>query len=65
MASKWRVAILGLGHWYSAYGLARALPEYPKAELVAIAWRNRAQLDEFTNTFHIDGYGDYEDILAR
>ena len=27
---KWRVAILGLGHWYSAYNLARALPEYPR-----------------------------------
>ena len=27
------VAILGLGHWYSAYGLARALPEYPHASL--------------------------------
>ena len=23
---KWRVAVMGLGHWYSAYGLARALP---------------------------------------
>ena len=33
----YRVAILGLGHWYSAFGLARALPEYPHATLVAVA----------------------------
>ena len=56
MASKWRVAILGLGHWYSAYNLARALPEYPKAELVAVAWHNQAQRNEFANTFGIEGY---------
>ena len=31
MRRRWRVAVLGLGHWYSAYGLARALPEYPRA----------------------------------
>lgn len=65
MASKWRVAILGLGHWYSAYNLARALPEYPKAELVAVAWHNQAQRNEFANTFGIEGYDDYESILAR
>jgi len=65
MASKWRVAILGLGHWYSAYNLARALPEYPKAELVAVAWHNQAQLDEFANTFGIEGHSDYESVFAR
>ena len=53
--AKWRVAILGLGHWYSAYNLARALPEYPKAELVAAAWHDRAQLDAFTGTFGVHG----------
>jgi predicted dehydrogenase len=65
MAKKWRFGILGLGHWYSAYGLARALPEYPKAELVAVAWPNRTQLDEFSNTFGIAGYADYGELLAR
>jgi hypothetical protein len=56
MARRWRVAILGLGHWYSAYGLARALPEYPHAELVAASWHDGAQLDAFTHTFGIRGY---------
>lgn len=65
MASKWRVAILGLGHWYSAYNLARALPEYPNAELVAVAWHNPAQLNAFAETFHIESYSDYESVLAR
>jgi predicted dehydrogenase len=65
MANKWRVAILGLGHWYSAYNLARALREYPRAELVAAAWHNAAQLAEFTQTFGIRAYDDYQTLLAR
>lgn len=64
MHRRWRVAILGLGHWYSAYGLARALPEYPKAELVAAAWHDRAQLDAFAGTFGVRGYDDYARLLA-
>jgi predicted dehydrogenase len=62
---RWRVAILGLGHWYSAYGLARTLREYPRAELVAAAWDIKAQLDEFTSTFGVKGYADYDELLER
>jgi predicted dehydrogenase len=65
MTKKWRVAILGLGHWYSAYYLARALREYPKAELVAVAWNNSAQLSAFTSDFQISGYHDYGELLKR
>ena len=65
MAKSWRVGILGLGHWYSAYGLARALPEYAEAELVAAAWPDRNQLEAFTSTFKIDGYTDYRALLER
>lgn len=65
MTRKWRVAILGLGHWYSAYGLARALREYPRAELVGAAWHDKTQLDEFTRTFGVAGYDDYAHLLAR
>ncbi|HEY6402875.1 MAG TPA: Gfo/Idh/MocA family oxidoreductase, partial [Blastocatellia bacterium] len=65
MTKKWRVAILGLGHWYSAYNLARALRECPTAELVAVAWHNKAQLDAFTNDFQISGYSDYGELLKR
>lgn len=65
MTKKWRVAILGLGHWYSAYNLARALREYPKAELVAVAWRNPEQLAEFAGSFAVRAYHDYEELLAR
>ncbi|MEP6914263.1 MAG: Gfo/Idh/MocA family oxidoreductase [Acidobacteriota bacterium] len=61
----WRVAVLGLGHWYSAYGLARALPEYPRAELVAAAWHDQAQLDAFTTAFGVRGYRDYAELLER
>src|SRR5262245_3513684 len=65
MARKWRVAILGLGHWYSAFNLARALQEYPKAELVAVAWHNSAQLASFTTSFPVAGYADYGELLKR
>ena len=65
MTRKWRVGILGLGHWYSAYGLARSLPEYPKAELAAVAWHDRQQLDEFARTFKVEAYGDYGELLKR
>ena len=65
MERKWRVAILGLGHWYSAYNLARALREYPGAELVAVGWHNQAQLDTFAGTFGVPGYTSYEDLLRK
>jgi len=65
MNRKYRVAVLGLGHWYSAYNLGRSLPEYPRAELVAAAWPNREQLDAFARTFGIHGYENYHDLLAR
>src|ERR1044072_471800 len=65
MNRKYRVAVLGLGHWYSAYNLARSLPEYPRAELIAAAWPNREQLDPCAKTFGIHGYENYHDLLAR
>jgi predicted dehydrogenase len=65
MTRKWRVAILGLGHWYSAYNLARALREYPKAELVAAAWHDPAQLGVFTKTFGVAGYDSDEELFER
>jgi predicted dehydrogenase len=65
MSHVWRVGILGLGHWYSAFGLARALREYPRASLVAAAWHDSAQLAEFTSTFSVDGYEAYDDLLGR
>lgn len=65
MGRKRRVGILGLGHWYSAFGLARALPEYPHAELAGAAWHNAAQLEAFTSTFGVPGYADYAELLER
>ncbi|HET6568839.1 MAG TPA: Gfo/Idh/MocA family oxidoreductase [Rhodothermales bacterium] len=65
MAKRWRVGMVGLGHWYSAYGLARALPEYTKAELVAVACPDREKLDAFADTFHLDRHEDYRSLLER
>jgi predicted dehydrogenase len=65
MARTWRVGVLGLGHWYSGYGLARALPEFPQAQLVAAAYHDQAKVEEFTDTFGVEAYTDYDDLLAR
>jgi predicted dehydrogenase len=61
----WRVALLGLGHWYSAFGLARGIREYPKAELVAAAWHRDDQLREFASTFGVEAVRDYDAVLSR
>ena len=61
----WRVAILGLDHWYSAYGLARAMPEYRKAKLVAVACGESTKLDAFTSAFGVEGCADCQEILKR
>ena len=65
MARTYRVGVLGLGHWYSGFGLARALPEYPKAELVAAAYHDEAKVQEFADTFGVQAYTDYDDLIAR
>jgi predicted dehydrogenase len=65
MAREWRVAIMGLGHWYSAYNTARALRDYPAATLVAAASRDPGQLAAFTQTFGVPGYASYQDLLER
>ena len=65
MAKQWGVGILGLGHWYSAYGLARALPEYSRARLVAVAWPDQAQREAFSETFRVPGHEAYEALLER
>ena len=65
MTRRWRVAILGLGHWYSAYGVARALREYPGATLTAVASRDGAQLRAFTEIFGVPGYESAQELLER
>ncbi len=59
------VAILGLGHWYSAYGVARALPEYPHARLVVVASPDDDHRATFCRTFGVPGVAAYEEALAR
>src|SRR5690606_18111040 len=65
VTKRWGVGILGLGHWYSAYGLARALPEYDRAALVGVASPDAARVDEFSRTFGVAGATDYDAILDR
>lgn len=63
--NKWRVAVMGLGHWYSGFGLARSIGEYPRAELVAVADSVESHVQEFASTFGVQAYTDYESLLAR
>ena len=57
MTRKKRVAVLGLGHWYSAYGLGRALRVSPsRAGRGGVA--RPAQLEQFTASFGVKGYRD-------
>lgn len=63
--TPYRVAILGLGHWYSAFGLARALPEYPHASLVLVASPDDDKRTEFCETFQVPGVASYEEAIAR
>src|SRR4051812_49079851 len=65
MNRVWRVAVAGLGHWYSAYGLARAIREYPKAELVAVASGDKVRRDEFAGTFGLPAYDTLAELLDR
>ena len=65
MARTYRVGILGLGHWYSAYGLARGLAEYPRARLVACSGADPERLRTFAGTFGIDAYDSDQALLDR
>ena len=65
MSRKWRVAVLGLGHWYSAYILARALPGHARAELVGAWAREPGHLAEFSAAFGIRAHADYREVLDR
>jgi predicted dehydrogenase len=62
---RWRVGILGLGHWYSCFALARALVDYPRAELTAVAWSDGQQREGFAKTFGVDSHSDYRTLLDR
>jgi predicted dehydrogenase len=62
---RWRVGILGLGHWYSCFGLARALHGYPRAELVAVASGEPERRDEFARAFGLQSSADTQALLER
>ena len=61
----WRVAVAGLGHWYSAYNLARAMREYPKAVLVGVASRETDRREEFAGAFGLRGYDTLAEMFDR
>ena len=64
-SQPWRVAILGLGHWYSAFGLARALREYPRATLVGAAWHDPRAARGIHRHVRRRGHDGHAALLAR
>jgi len=65
VGKTWGVGVVGLGHWYSAYGLARALPEYGKARLVGVSCADPTKRGAFATTFGIPGYDEHAALIAR
>jgi predicted dehydrogenase len=63
MASKIRFALIGCGAVASAH--AKAIADLPQAELVAVAGKSPERLAAFAETWGLDGYLDYEDLLRR
>jgi len=61
----YNVGIMGLGHWYWASNLARALTEHPKANLAAVSSPREDILEEFTNLFGVKAYSDYNELLLN
>ncbi|MBM4419137.1 MAG: hypothetical protein FJ033_12640 [Chloroflexi bacterium] len=57
--------MIGLGHWYSAYGLARALAEYPRGKLIGVTDTHPGHLRAFSRTFGVHAYLTIADLLAR
>lgn len=60
-----KVGIIGLGYWYGAFRLARALREHTEAELVAVASRDQERLRKFTDIFPVENYSNFEEVLTR
>src|SRR5262245_3006535 len=65
MAKRWKVGVLGLGHWYSAYQVARALVEDPRAGLVAVACPDDEKRAAYAETFGIAGYATVDELLEK
>ena len=60
----YKVGIMGLGHWYWAFNLARGLVEHPSAKLVAVSSTRQDKLREFAEVFGVKAYTDYNELLA-
>lgn len=60
-----RVGIIGLGFWYAVFRLVDALRDSDNAKLVAVASPDMDRLKKFTSRFPVEGYLNFEDLLAR
>jgi predicted dehydrogenase len=61
----YKVGIIGLGYWYGAFRLGRALQESKRAKLAAVASTDEHKLLEYTDRFPADSYSHYHELLDR
>ena len=65
MTRRWRIGVMGLGHWYSGVRLAQAMPQYDKAELVAVASLDETKAHAFGDMFGVPSYTNYDEFLSE
>jgi predicted dehydrogenase len=66
VADKYRIGIAGLDHWYVGLAAAEAAARNPKLELVAIAHRDPAQLDQTVKRFGAKhATSSYREVVER
>ncbi len=59
------VGIIGFGHWYTAFWIARCLNEDSKAKLVAVSDPRKDKLKDFASRFNVETHEEYEEVLSR
>jgi len=66
MVHTYGIGIIGMGHWYIPFRLARVLAEDSLCKLVAVSDPRSEKLKDFANRFNInETYENYETLLAR
>jgi predicted dehydrogenase len=66
MNQTYGVGIIGMGHWYMPFNIARVLAEDSNCKLIAVSDPRPEKLKDFAQRFAIrDTYENYENLLTR
>lgn len=61
----YKIAVMGLSHWYWAYDLARDLAENTNVELVGVFSPNEDKRRKYSELFGVKAYNNYDELLAN